>query len=152
MMITAKKKLSGVTTYNFANMTSAQRNRVFELLRENGERNSEQGTAGFSPELSLAIYRGDDMRVPRACLIATEDNKKVNIAQLYGSGKNNPKFILAAIFGFTDAIKRKGGAKAYDDLGMLAAHPGVKKVFELLFGKRMKPTESGLIHAIKFIG
>ena len=146
-----KKKLSGITTYNFASMTQAQKNRIFELLHKNGERNTEDNTEGFSPELSIAIYRGDDMRTPRACLLATEYNNKVNIAQLYGSGKNHPKYIMATIFGFTDAIKNKGGAKAYGDLGMLAAHPGVKKVFELLFGKRMSPTESQLIHAIKYV-
>lgn len=146
-----RKKLSGITAYNFASMTSAQRSRVFDLLRKNGERNTENNTEGFSPELSIAIYRGDDMRTPRACLIATECQNKVNIAQLYGSGKNNPKYIIATIFGFTDELKKKGGAKEYNTLGMLAAHPGVKKVFELLFGKRMTPTESELVHAIKYI-
>ncbi|MCR5097593.1 MAG: GNAT family N-acetyltransferase [Lachnospiraceae bacterium] len=144
-------RLSGVKAYRFADMSSAQKNRVFDLLRENGERNSESNTAGFSYDLSVSVYRSDDMRLPRACLIATEDSEHVNIAQLYGSGKNNPKFILAAIFGFTEAVKRHG-AKGIADIGMVAAHPGVKKVFELLFGKRLKPTESGLVHAIKFLG
>ncbi len=145
------RRLSGVKAYRFIDMTTAQKNRVFNLLRENGERNTESNTAGFSPDLSVSVYRSDDMRMPRACLIATESGTKVNIAQLYGSGKNNPKFILAAIFGFTHAL-RKHGVGGIDDIGMVAAHPGVKKVFELLFGKRLKPTESGLVHAIKFLG
>ncbi len=144
-------RLSGVSAIRFIDMSQAQKNRVFDLLRQNGERNTEQNTQGFSQDLSVSIYRSDDMRVPRACLIATEFESKVNIAQLYGSGKNNPKFILAAVFGFTAALKHKGAGQ-YHDIGMLAAHPGVKKVFELLFGKRLKPTESGLVHAIKFIG
>ena len=145
------KRLSGVTSMKFSDMTSAQKNRVFELLNKNGERNTESNTAGFSQDLSVSVYRSDDMRTPRATLIATEADKKVNIAQLYGSGKNNPKFILAAIFGFTEAIKSHD-PKSYTDMGMVAAHPGVKRVFELLFGKRLKPDESELIHAIKFLG
>ncbi len=147
-----KHKLKAITTLTFSDMTTAQKNRVFELLHNNGERNSEDGMAGFSHELSIAIYRGDDMRVPRACLIATESDDLINIAQLYGSGVNNPKFILGAIFGFTEAVKKQGGSGKYKELSMVAAHPGVKKVFELLFGKRLKPTESGLKHAIKFLG
>ena len=146
-----QSKLSGIATYTFVNMTQSQKNHVFNLLREQGERNTEANTAGFSPELSVAVYRQGDMRMPRACLIASVYEDQVTIAQLYGSGKNNPKFILATIFGFTDAIKSKGGSSSYRDLSMVAAHPGVKKVFELLFGKRLKPTESGLMHAIKLI-
>ncbi|GEM_PF-3544793 len=146
-----KKRLSGVRAFRFKDMTSAQKNRVFNLLRERGERNTESNTAGFSHDLSVSVFRTDDMRLPRACLIATEGGDKVNIAQLYGSGRNNPKFILAAIFGFTEALKIHG-IKDFSDLGMVAAHPGVKKVFELLFGKKLKPTESGLVHAIKFLG
>ncbi len=145
------KRLSGVKAYRFRDMSQAQKNRVFNLLRANGERNTESNTAGFSQDLSVSVFRSDDMRTPRACLIATEDNDRVNIAQLYGSGRNNPKFILAAIFGFTEAIKRHG-VDGINELAMVAAHPGVKKVFELLFGKRLKPTESGLVHAIKFLG
>ena len=145
------KRLSGVKAYRFTDMTQAQKNRIFNLLRENGERNTESNTAGLSQDLSISIFRSDDMRTPRACLVATESGSQVNIAQLYGSGKNNPKYILAAIFGFTEAMKRHGTA-GISDLGMVAAHPGVKNVFELLFGKRLKPTESGLVHAIKFLG
>ena len=146
-----KKKLSGIATYDFTNMTQTQKNRVFELLGKNGERNTETNTEGFAPDLSIVIYRGDDMRSPKACLIASECQNKVNIAQLYGSGKNNPKYILATIFGFTDAVSKRGGAKSFNELGMIAAHPGVKKVFELLFGKRMTASESQLIHAISYI-
>ena len=147
-----KHRLSGVRVLRFSDMTGSQKNYVFNLLAKNGERNTETNTAGFSPELSVAVYRQDDMRKPRACLIAIENQGQVTIAQLYGSGRNNPKFILASIFGFTENIKQAGGAASYANITMLATHPGVKKVFELLFGKRLKPTESGLVHAVKFLG
>ena len=146
-----QSRLSGIKTFNFTQLTQAQKNHIFNLLREHGERNTEANTAGFSPELSIAVYRAEDMRVPRACLIASVYKDQVTIAQLYGSGKNSPKFILATIFGFTDAVKQNGGNNSFKDLSMVAAHPGVKKVFELLFGKRLKANESGLLHAIKLI-
>ncbi len=146
-----KRRLSGVRAMDFSMLTGAQKNVIFEKLHSHGERNTADNTLGFSDKLSVAIYRTDDMRSPRACLVATENEGMVTIAQLYGSGKNNPKFILAAIFGFTSALKRCGGAKTYDDIAMVAAHPGVKGLFDKLFGTRLKPTESGLMHAIKLI-
>ncbi|MCR4797581.1 MAG: GNAT family N-acetyltransferase [Lachnospiraceae bacterium] len=146
-----KRKLSGVVSVPYVRLSDAQRNRISDLLRANGERTTDKNVAGFSEQMSIAVYRQDDPRTPRACLLVTEYNRQVNIAQLYGSGKNNPKFLLAAILGFTEAVQMMGGAKTYDTLGMVAAHPGVKKAFELLFGKRMTPMESGLMHAIRFV-
>ena len=146
-----KQEIKSVDTFTFKDLSGAQKKRMFELFREDGERNTEAGTRGLSEDLSVAVYDDNEYRIPKACLLATTFEDSITIAQLEGSGIDNPKYITAAIFAFANAVKEKKKETDYKELGMVAAHRGVKKVFELLFDGKIEPKESGLRHAIKVL-